>query len=183
MTDVLANSVPQTPAAGYVGAPASVFIGVVAAAIANLLTSLKGLFGFDDAMDIYACHGVAGMVGLVFTGVFAQCECLALRSTQRSLTSFVLSFCHVQRWLLRHSWRLDGPTLEASWIPVHLDRLLLGMVSCLRCSSVRSTDTPSQDVRRHIRDHVPHQPHPWLPLPCYRGGRNCRHGRGRVWRV
>ncbi|KAK4699001.1 ammonium transporter, Amt family, partial [Phenoliferia sp. Uapishka_3] len=71
-TGAIVGLVAITPAAGYVGAPASIFIGVAAAAISNLLTSLKGIFGFDDAMDIYACHGVAGMVGLVFTGVFAQ---------------------------------------------------------------------------------------------------------------
>lgn len=70
------------------------FIGIVASALSNILTSLKSWFQFDDAMDvsqmfrtplsrdyaylvmsqIYACHGVAGVVGLVFTGVFAQCE-------------------------------------------------------------------------------------------------------------
>jgi Amt family ammonium transporter len=54
-----------------------VFIGVVSAAISNLLTSLKGFFRFDDAMDIYACHGVAGIVGLVFTGVFCQASVAA----------------------------------------------------------------------------------------------------------
>lgn len=34
----------------------SIFIGVVSAAISNLLTTLKGFFAFDDAMDIYACR-------------------------------------------------------------------------------------------------------------------------------
>ena len=67
----------QTPAAGFVGVPAAVFIGVVSSAISNLLTSLKGFFRFDDAMDIYACHGVAGIVGLVFTGVFCQASVAA----------------------------------------------------------------------------------------------------------
>ncbi|KAM0754568.1 ammonium transporter [Meredithblackwellia eburnea MCA 4105] len=71
-TGAICGLVAITPAAGYVGAPASIFIGVVASAFSNLMTSLKSFFGFDDAMDIYACHGVAGIVGLVFTGVFAQ---------------------------------------------------------------------------------------------------------------
>lgn len=59
------------------GAPAAVFIGVVSSVMSNILTSLKGWFRFDDAMDIYACHGVAGIVGLVFTGVFAQASVTA----------------------------------------------------------------------------------------------------------
>lgn len=76
-TGAIVGLVAITPAAGYVGAPASVFIGVVASFVSNALTSLKGWFGFDDAMDIYACHGVAGIVGLVFTGVFAQASITA----------------------------------------------------------------------------------------------------------
>lgn len=71
-TGAIVGLVAITPAAGFVGAPASVFIGIFAAAVSNLLTSLKGWFKFDDALDIYACHGVAGIVGLVLTGVFAQ---------------------------------------------------------------------------------------------------------------
>ncbi|SGY39621.1 BQ5605_C003g02248 [Microbotryum silenes-dioicae] len=71
-TGAICGLVAITPAAGYVGPAASVFIGVIAASISNLLTTLKGIFNFDDAMDIYACHGVAGIVGLVFTGVFAE---------------------------------------------------------------------------------------------------------------
>ncbi|SCV67221.1 BQ2448_5867 [Microbotryum intermedium] len=71
-TGAICGLVAITPAAGYVGPAAAIFIGVIAAAISNLLTTLKGIFNFDDAMDIYACHGVAGIVGLVFTGVFAE---------------------------------------------------------------------------------------------------------------
>jgi len=71
-TGAICGLVAITPAAGYVGAPAAVLIAVLASFLANLLTTLKGYFSFDDAMDIYACHGVAGIVGLVFTGVFCQ---------------------------------------------------------------------------------------------------------------
>ncbi|GAA5886996.1 hypothetical protein JCM6882_009410 [Rhodosporidiobolus microsporus] len=71
-TGVICGLVAITPAAGFCGYGPSIFIGVMAAAVANLLTTLKGFFAFDDAMDIYACHGCAGIVGLVFTGVFAQ---------------------------------------------------------------------------------------------------------------
>ena len=37
-------------------------------------------------MDIYACHGVAGVVGLVFTGVFAQGLSPPATSSNRFLT-------------------------------------------------------------------------------------------------
>ncbi|GAA5858232.1 hypothetical protein JCM8547_005701 [Rhodosporidiobolus lusitaniae] len=71
-TGAICGLVAITPAAGFVGYGPSIFIGVISAATSNLLTTLKGFFAFDDAMDIYACHGVAGIVGLVFTGVFAE---------------------------------------------------------------------------------------------------------------
>ncbi|GAA5908498.1 hypothetical protein JCM5296_004777 [Sporobolomyces johnsonii] len=73
-TGAICGLVAITPAAGFVGYGPSIFIGVIAACFSNALTTLKGFFAFDDAMDIYACHGVAGIVGLVFTGVFAQAE-------------------------------------------------------------------------------------------------------------
>ncbi|GEM11871.1 ammonium transmembrane transporter [Rhodotorula toruloides] len=76
-TGAICGLVAITPAAGYVGYGPSIFIGVVAAGMSNLLTTLKGFFAFDDAMDIYACHGVAGICGLVFTGVFAQADIAA----------------------------------------------------------------------------------------------------------
>ncbi|BGP58638.1 hypothetical protein JCM8202v2_006307 [Rhodotorula sphaerocarpa] len=71
-TGAICGLVAITPAAGFVGYAPSIFIGAFAAIVSNLLTTLKGFFAFDDAMDIYACHGVSGIVGLVFTGVFAQ---------------------------------------------------------------------------------------------------------------
>ncbi|GAA5833570.1 hypothetical protein JCM11251_003529 [Rhodosporidiobolus azoricus] len=76
-TGCVCGLVAITPAAGFVSPGPSIFIGVGAAAISNFLTTLKGFFAFDDAMDIYACHGVAGIWGLVFTGVFAQADIAA----------------------------------------------------------------------------------------------------------
>ena len=61
-----------TPAAGYVGTPASVAIGVVAGVACNFATKLKGIFGYDDALDIFATHGVGGFVGALLTGLFAD---------------------------------------------------------------------------------------------------------------
>lgn len=77
ITGAVAGLVGITPAAGFVGVGASIFIGFICAFISNLLTSLKGWVAVDDAMDIYAVHGVAGIVGLIFTGVFAQANIAA----------------------------------------------------------------------------------------------------------
>lgn len=60
-----------TPAAGFVAIPQSIVIGVVAAIISNLVVSWKQKTAVDDTLDVFPCHGVGGMVGMLLTGVFA----------------------------------------------------------------------------------------------------------------
>jgi Amt family ammonium transporter len=58
-----------TPAAGYVGVGASIVIG--ATLISNVAVHLKTKSTLDDTLDVFPCHGVGGMVGMILTGVFA----------------------------------------------------------------------------------------------------------------
>jgi Amt family ammonium transporter len=60
-----------TPAAGFVAIPQSIFIGVVAAIISNLAVHFKTKSGLDDTLDVFPCHGLGGMVGMLMTGIFA----------------------------------------------------------------------------------------------------------------
>jgi Amt family ammonium transporter len=60
-----------TPGAGFVAIPQSIFIGVIAAVISNLAVMLKGKTKLDDTLDVFPCHGVGGMVGMLLTGIFA----------------------------------------------------------------------------------------------------------------
>ena len=61
-----------TPAAGYVAIPQSIFIGVVAAIISNMAVHFKATKTvLDDTLDVFPCHGIGGMVGMLMTGVFA----------------------------------------------------------------------------------------------------------------
>lgn len=71
-TGAICGLVAITPAAGFVGMPAALAIGVVSSTVSNLLTSLKVWCRFDDPLDILSCHGLAGWVGLLMTGLFAQ---------------------------------------------------------------------------------------------------------------
>ena len=61
-----------TPAAGYVNVGDSVFIGAIAATISNMVVHWKSQTTLDDTLDVFPCHGVGGMVGMVMTGVFAH---------------------------------------------------------------------------------------------------------------
>jgi ammonium transporter, Amt family len=60
-----------TPAAGFVAIPQSIFIGVVAAIISNIAVFYKQKSRLDDTLDVFPCHGIGGMVGMVMTGIFA----------------------------------------------------------------------------------------------------------------
>ena len=61
-----------TPAAGFVGIPQSIFIGLVGAVISNILSHAFKLSRVDDTLDVFPCHGIGGMVGMLLTGVFAS---------------------------------------------------------------------------------------------------------------
>jgi len=61
-----------TPAAGFVTVPHSIFIGVIASLISNKLVDWRtSKTTLDDTLDVFPCHGVGGMVGMILTGVFA----------------------------------------------------------------------------------------------------------------
>lgn len=60
-----------TPGAGFVAIPHSIFIGVAAAIISNLAVMWKSKTSLDDTLDVFPCHGVGGIVGMLLTGVFA----------------------------------------------------------------------------------------------------------------
>jgi Amt family ammonium transporter len=60
-----------TPAAGFVAIPQSIFIGAVAALISNVAVFYKSKSVLDDTLDVFPCHGIGGMVGMIMTGIFA----------------------------------------------------------------------------------------------------------------
>ncbi|CAG8462741.1 12082_t:CDS:2 [Ambispora gerdemannii] len=63
-----------TPGAGYVSAPSAVLFGVLGGLMCNLATKLKNVsfLNYDDALDVFAVHGVGGFTGNLLTGIFAQ---------------------------------------------------------------------------------------------------------------
>jgi len=61
-----------TPAAGYVGIPQSIIVGLVGALVSNVAVAIKQKSTLDDTLDVFPCHGLGGMVGMLLTGVFAS---------------------------------------------------------------------------------------------------------------
>src|SRR5215213_2925252 len=56
---------------GLVAIPQSIFIGVVAAVISNIAVYYKSKSTLDDTLDVFPCHGIGGIVGVLMTGMFA----------------------------------------------------------------------------------------------------------------
>lgn len=68
---VIAGLVAITPGSGFVTPWAAFIFGVVGAVACNYATKLKFLLRVDDALDIFAVHGIGGLVGNLLTGLFA----------------------------------------------------------------------------------------------------------------
>ncbi len=72
VTGAVVGLVAITPAAGFVPPLAGIPIGIAAAAISYYgLLLLKVKLGFDDSLDVFACHGLGGIWGAIATGIFA----------------------------------------------------------------------------------------------------------------
>jgi len=60
-----------TPAAGYINPTYSILIGVIASVCSFYAVHWKTNAEIDDTLDVFPCHGVGGIVGMLLTGVFA----------------------------------------------------------------------------------------------------------------
>jgi len=73
ISGAVAGLVAITPAAGFVGPMAALVIGLAAGLVCYfMVTRVKALFGYDDALDAFGVHGAGGTIGAILTGVFAQ---------------------------------------------------------------------------------------------------------------
>lgn len=61
-----------TPAAGFVTPLSAMAIGSISAATSYLAVSVLKYTRLDDTLDVFACHGIGGIVGSVLTGIFAS---------------------------------------------------------------------------------------------------------------
>ncbi|HWZ28963.1 MAG TPA: ammonium transporter [Gemmatimonadales bacterium] len=71
-TGAVVGLVGITPAAGYVTAPAALAIGVLCVAVSYTAMQIRSRSRLDDSLDVFSCHGLAGVGGALLTGVFAS---------------------------------------------------------------------------------------------------------------
>lgn len=72
-TGLVVGLVAITPGAGFVPIWAAIIIGALVSPICFFFISVvKKKFGYDDALDVFGCHGIGGIWGGIATGLFTQ---------------------------------------------------------------------------------------------------------------
>jgi Amt family ammonium transporter len=71
-TGAVVGLVAITPACGYVSQMVSILIGTLAVVVCYFAVKALAKTGVDDRLECLPCHGVAGMVGIILTGFFAN---------------------------------------------------------------------------------------------------------------
>jgi len=70
-TGAVAGLVAITPASGFVGPMGAIAIGLGAGVLTFYAVRIRHKFGFDDALEVMAVHGIGGIWGAIATGIFA----------------------------------------------------------------------------------------------------------------
>ena len=70
-TGAVAGLVAITPASGFVGPMGAIAIGLGAGVLTFYAVRIRHKFGFDDALEVMAVHGIGGIWGALATGIFA----------------------------------------------------------------------------------------------------------------
>lgn len=73
VSGLVAGLVAITPAAGFVDVKAAMIIGIIAGIICYLMVvEVKKKLGYDDSLDVFGIHGIAGTIGIIANGIFAN---------------------------------------------------------------------------------------------------------------
>jgi Amt family ammonium transporter len=69
---MITGLVAITPACGTTGPMGAIVLGAVASAVSYyFVTTVKTKMGYDDSLDVFGIHGVAGIIGAIGTGILA----------------------------------------------------------------------------------------------------------------
>lgn len=61
-----------TPAAGFISIPHSIAVGLFSSIVSSIMVELRSRTSIDDTLDVFPCHGVGGIMGMLLTSVFAS---------------------------------------------------------------------------------------------------------------
>ena len=71
-TGMVAGLATVTPASGFIGVPGGIILGLAGGYICYVAVDLiRGKLGIDDSLDVFAVHGVGGVLGSLLVAVLA----------------------------------------------------------------------------------------------------------------
>ena len=94
---MIAGLATITPAAGFVTAIPSVFIGLIAGVVCYLGVVLKLKLGYDESLDVLAIHGFGGITGLLAAGMLAEGGSV---SVQLVMIGATVAFCFIGTYII-----------------------------------------------------------------------------------
>ncbi|WP_371804115.1 ammonium transporter [Candidatus Lokiarchaeum ossiferum] len=72
LTGAVAGLATITPAAGYITTVSAGLIGILASIVCYAAVAFKNKMKWDDALDVWGVHGVGGVIGIIFLGLFGN---------------------------------------------------------------------------------------------------------------
>lgn len=143
---VVCGLVVFTPGGGYISSHTSfwkpIVFGVIGGAVGNLSTRIKYFLRIDDALDIFAVHGVCGMVGTILVGIFAD-------------NNFGSDGGWVESNWKQIGYQILGCVVTAAYSFI-ISLVLLYAIDMIPGLHLRIDKTYNSRLRRSIRDH--HEP-------------------------
>jgi len=115
-----------TPAAGYIVSGHSFLIGALASLASYTVVHWKNRSEIDDTLDVFPCHGVGGILGMLFTGIFAT-EGGALYGSFALLGAQTLAVVVIGLYSLGLTWVLLKWTDRITPLRVSAEHELLGL--------------------------------------------------------
>ena len=89
-TGAIAGLATITPASGFIGVESSLYLGIITGIITFYAVYFKSKVNLDDALDVFAVHGLGGIVGLIGTGIFATNGGLINGSSDLLIENFIM---------------------------------------------------------------------------------------------
>ena len=93
ITVVVAGLATVTPASGYIGVPGGVILGFLGDLLCYLAVDyIKGKLQIDDSLDVFAVHGVGGILGTLLVAILAASTFsgLGLAEEQTGMSQFMI---------------------------------------------------------------------------------------------
>ena len=90
---MVAGLATVTPASGYIGVPGGLILGLLGGLLCYLAVDyIRGKLQIDDSLDVFAVHGVGGIVGTLLVAFLATSTFsgLGLTEGQTALSQFII---------------------------------------------------------------------------------------------